>query len=628
MSEALAPVEGPNDENVSGGDMSIEPDVAGSGDFVLQGDVQLNRIRLKRFKQFSDSSIVISSGLTLVAGANNAGKSSLLQALAVWEFCKTAVVMERGNEGLLPQGVGRQGLGIGDEEFSPINLPSLKHLWTNLRTSKSESDPDGYTLSITCEWSQGGHDMCLGFALSLTNDRLFIRVAESTVVASAGVPAFAYLPPFAGMKSREERVGGAIRRRRTGEGVAGAVLRNLLLDMRQRNADTRESLRDPSGRISSANLRRLRESDPWELLQQAIREQFGAELQVSDFSEEYHSYIKIEVVKGVVEGFQLKKHPGYNARDLMVEGSGFLQWLNVYALAVSGEIDVLLLDEPDAHLHPALQQSLVSQLARLLVTNGKQALFATHSSEILRGADPSEILHVKSSRSIKYLTADHQKRGLLEGIGTFFSPKFSKVESTKRVFFYEGPSDLAVLQAVAKKMAIEWPEDMALIQTSDSHKDRALVWRALCDEYGDVSALSLRDRDEEHVNTVGEDLTDKSYNSANDNFTALKWRRRHIEAYLIWPAAVAAASSVPIEQVRQKLADQALAITASSFMPSMAPTPVLEFQAKEVLQSLGCVPGSVAQHLSKDSIPEDLKTVVLRVATFGRGASDGALKTS
>ena len=30
----------------------------------------------------------------------------------------------------------RQGIGLGDDEFSPINVPSLKHLWTNLKSQK------------------------------------------------------------------------------------------------------------------------------------------------------------------------------------------------------------------------------------------------------------------------------------------------------------------------------------------------------------------------------------------------------------------------------------------------------------------------------------------------------------
>ena len=40
-----------------------------------------------------------------------------------------------------------QGLGLGDDEFSPINVPSLKHLWTNLKTQRAE-EPDGYTFKL------------------------------------------------------------------------------------------------------------------------------------------------------------------------------------------------------------------------------------------------------------------------------------------------------------------------------------------------------------------------------------------------------------------------------------------------------------------------------------------------
>lgn len=43
----------------------------------------------------------------------------------------------------------------------------------------------------------------------------------------------------------------------------------------------------------------------------------------------------------------------------MVEGSGFLQWLSVYTLALNPSINVLLLDEPDAHLHTTLQDHLL-----------------------------------------------------------------------------------------------------------------------------------------------------------------------------------------------------------------------------------------------------------------------------
>lgn len=62
------------------------------------------------------------------------------------------------------------------------------------------------------------------------------------------------------------------------------------------------------------------------------------------FSEEYHSYISVEVDKGSIDGFKLKRHANYRPRDLMVEGGGFLQWLSVFALALDPSINVLLLD--------------------------------------------------------------------------------------------------------------------------------------------------------------------------------------------------------------------------------------------------------------------------------------------
>jgi predicted ATPase len=88
----------------------------------------------------------------------------------------------------------------------------------------------------------------------------------------------------------------------------------------------------------------------------------------------------VQVVKGTVDRFKLKRHSGYNPRDLMVEGSGFLQWLSVFALATDPELDLLLLDEPDAHLHSSLQEELRGSLRRVAAASGKQMLVANHAS--------------------------------------------------------------------------------------------------------------------------------------------------------------------------------------------------------------------------------------------------------
>jgi uncharacterized protein YhaN len=55
----------------------------------------IERVTFHRFKQFTDRTLEIHPGVSLLGGGNNAGKSTILHGLAVWEFCCTAIEMER-----------------------------------------------------------------------------------------------------------------------------------------------------------------------------------------------------------------------------------------------------------------------------------------------------------------------------------------------------------------------------------------------------------------------------------------------------------------------------------------------------------------------------------------------------
>lgn len=575
-------------------------------------------VRIRRFKQLKDAVVELHGGMTVIAGGNNAGKSTLLQALAVWEFCKVATIAQRGSAGLTTARPSNQGFGLGDDEFSPINVPSLKHLWSNMKSQKTEEDADGYTLHIECEWEVDGAKKTLGFGLALANDRLFIKVSQSNLTATDAVPVIAYLPPFAGISAREERIRGALRRRRIGEGLAGAVLRNLLLDMRDSNSKERIRLRGERPKIRDADLKRLREQDPWEVLQQTLREVFGAEMSVNDFDEEYHTYIQAYVVKGDVDKYQLTRYPGYTPRDLMVEGSGFLQWLSVYTLATSPVADLLLFDEPDAHLHTSLQAQLVERLTLLAAQYGKQVLLATHSIEIIRDSPADRILEVRNGGSFKYLSEDEQKIGLLVGIGSSYAPRIDRARSTKRVFFYEGSTDLAVLKAITTTLGKIWPTGFSEWQTSAPHKERKALWRALKSEFGDdLAALSLRDRDDESKRSVGPDLEDNQDGGPDTGFMARKWRRRYIESYLIWPAAIASASGHSQPSVELILAKEFGLAIGPTFTQLDAPDAYGDVRAKSILDWFAVSATVLAQHMPVDGICDDLIMLVDQVQEFG-----------
>lgn len=581
----------------------------------------ITKVTFHRFKQFRDQSFDLHPGVSLLGGGNNAGKTTILHGLAIWEFCRTAIEMERGPETFLANYTG-QGLGLGDDEFSPINVPSLKHLWTNLKTQR-DTEPDGYTLRIRCEWIRESAPRHLEFGLALSNDRLFVKPTSSDLTGDDRIPRLAYLPPFAGMTDREMRLTRAIRRRRVGEGLAGGVLRNILLDMQEKNASERVRLRADRTKISDAALSELRSTDPWELVQQNLRTMFGAELYVAPFRDDYHSYIKVEVVKGKVDGYKLKRHPDYNRRDLMVEGSGFLQWLSVFALASDPDIDVLLLDEPDAHLHCSLQEQLVGSLRALGSTTGKQVFVATHSAEILRNAEPADILHVRGgSAGAHYLSEEQQKVGLLAGLGSEYAPRIDRAKRTRRILFVEGRSDLVILKALASKIGLAWPTAWVEWINTGSQKERKQLYLALRSEIPDLVVLSLRDRDDELVEGVGPDLVDIA-GGGDPDFRPRRWRRRYIESYLIWPPAIATASGLTVEDVEGELAAHHALAVAATFTDSGAPQALLDVRAKEILRPpsgtavLGQFDVSaydVVEHMTAEAVCDDVRTFLTELA--------------
>ncbi|MGR8981122.1 MAG: AAA family ATPase [Gammaproteobacteria bacterium] len=103
--------------------------------------MHIKKLQLHRFKQFDDTIIDLKDGLSLVVGGNNSGKSSVLQALATWQFCITLLEIEKGRKAWVPTDK-IQGIGMGMVDFTPMYLPSLAHLWTNLKSQKTKKLTD------------------------------------------------------------------------------------------------------------------------------------------------------------------------------------------------------------------------------------------------------------------------------------------------------------------------------------------------------------------------------------------------------------------------------------------------------------------------------------------------------
>ena len=495
----------------------------------------LKKVIIKNFKRWKNKTIDIHpQNISLLIGGNNSGKSSILQALSLWAFCKVVIENEKGPECLYNH-AKVNGVGLNIDDFSPINVPDLMHLWTGVST-------DGkYTLSIECFWDgEDGNERYLEFSLALVQERLFIKTTKTNLNANDKVPNIVLLTPFAGIEVRESQLSPAVRSRLIGKGLPGSVLRNEIIDLYNNNIKLREQKRGDRPKMKESDLKYIRENDPYEILQKVLFEVFQLQLYPERFNPAFHSYLRVNLKKGRIEKNRFSPFPKFKARDIMTEGSGFLQWLSVFTYALSPNIDVLLLDEPDAHLHPSLQYDLFSHLSRLCEKTDKQIIVATHSSEIIKRWNLKDIIWVNSS-SVNYINHEHQRVAALNNIGSEYCPRIDKVKTNKRILFCENEQDAEYLKIWCSALGLTWPANIVVWGTTAHHRERKLLHEHLLQEIPTLKSLSLADRDYTDPGKVNQDLTingEPDLPAGAPTFYKRAWQRHEIESYMLHPTAI------------------------------------------------------------------------------------------
>jgi hypothetical protein len=580
-------------------------------------------VLVKRFKRFENERFTLhADGLTICAGPNSSGKSTLLHALAVWAFGVAVVRQFKGDEAVRI-GYKGQGAGISAEDFTPINIPDLRHLWLNL---KSQIPSEGYSMAITVKWDEKKLpedttvERILTMSFSLVQDRLFVKAEDSNLTDESHIPVVVYVPPVAGIDAREEFATLPKRRAMLGRGLAGAILRNYLYDLEAESRQQKDSKLKQTGRkrLTTAELSKFRTSDPWERLNSFARERFSFELRIVPFDPDFHTVLKVLVQPKKVTGGRWQNDDGV-ARDLMVEGSGAQQWLTVLAFALSPNTNVLLLDEPDAHLFTGLKLDLVQILSGIACdTGGPQVLLATHAIEILKRYPIERIMDFGAEHP-KFMKDDIQRSKLISGLGHNYAPLIEKARSSRALLFVENKSDQRILEAIANTCGLNWPSDLAIVANTEQHSDRLKLYRNLLEAIDGLKAVSIRDRDHSlHINEVDETtLRQKNIKTVGfPDFHPLTLRRREIENYALIGSALA--EKVGEEETQKWWESRGWAWPHNKDIE----THLLD---QDIKTQLGALLGSTStekflSELAKEDIHQDLKTVAAAICSLGTSA--------
>lgn len=590
--------------------------------------IELTRFKKYKFKKFS----LKSNGLTLLVGGNNAGKSTLIHALAVWEFCKMILLHEKGRE-VFNKDSWRNGEGFGmsAEEFLPIAVPSLNHLWTNLKTQLSPNEKatwqdayPGYIMRIKCIWDYNDQiDRMLEIGLSLVNDRLFIRITDSNLCSEDHLLSVVYLPTFAGVLPKENKATLAERRAFLGRGMAGSIIRNMIYDLYLRDKELQDTLLVGKTRLSSIDKQKLNKESPLQKLQNNLRITFCSQLEIEPFNENFHTVLKVFERKVVRENGEMLVLPKskYTPRDIITQGSGYLQWLSIFCILYNPDIDVILLDEPDAHLHASLQSELLSRLREIIQDDPKKQIFvSTHSVEMIKQA-PLDIIFSMDTQ--KYLFEETSRVAVLTGIGSEYFPKIDLLKRYKRLIFVENESDKKIISILSSTYGMTLTDKIVYWTNTDTHAIRRRIFDSLQGSIPELKCISLRDRDMDNPDVVGEGLKYKAINlPANSHILLLQWRRKNIESYLLCPKAIARATGKSVEEIRQYFQKMfALAIDEEGYIEAVPPEAMITCDGKKIFTKetyglenfFGCNKYDVAKAMTPEEIPEDIKVFLTQV---------------
>lgn len=144
-------------------------------------------------------------------------------------------------------------------------------------------------------------------------------------------------------------------------------------------------------------------------------------------------------------GRQLSLHvrnEGFVA-EVAAMGHGLQMWLQtMWFLTLSKRASTVILDEPDVYMHPDLQRRII----RFLKNRHRQIILTTHSVEIMSEVQPDEILIVDKKRTKSMFASSLPAvQKIIENVGSVHNIHLAKLWNARRFILVEG-KDLKILK--------------------------------------------------------------------------------------------------------------------------------------------------------------------------------------
>ena len=371
----------------------------------------LHYLELQNFKRFGDKQRIELDHPSVLIGPNNCGKTTAIQAIALWS---QAVRTWLDSKGKAPP-KERTSTSINRLNIVSVPVQRTRYFWHNMAVRTGNRDiyfqitlgvlHEHKVEPVTMRFRNQGNEL-----VYCTPDET--TLARSELIETAAGFNVRLLYPMSGLDIEEAVLQPGRIDVLLGQGQTAQVLRNLCLTVFQSSPGD------------------------WKKIVALMKRLFTVDLENPQ-----------ETSRGSIDLFYRQTHVK-DRLDVSLAGRGLQQMLLIVAYLYSDRRNVLLIDEPDAHLEILRQKQIYVLLREIAAERESQVILATHSEVVLEEAREHNLTLLLQGQTNDLA----EKKDMLNTLRNYGTEHYIRARQRGYVLYVEGNTDIDVLRALAKQL--------------------------------------------------------------------------------------------------------------------------------------------------------------------------------
>ena len=398
---------------------------------------KIEKMKIVNFKTFKEVDFHFNDTINILTGTNNCGKTTVLEAIALWNECFIKLIKQaqRSDKTI---GISKGEYRLGNktnyfdfEDIVSIRSPYYEDIFYNLDPSNKillemtiKNETDSITIGFTISKASGSN-----YEIRLSNIKDFDYKKFNNFFTLFPNPINTlFASPVANILLNEEF-------------KTEPVIRDTIL--------RRESIKVLRNRLYNLS------DDLFLELERAVSYILATDIKLDT---------KADKKRDTKIDYDIQLNPKDIFKNIALVGSGTLQIIEILLSIFDEkkELNIILLDEPDSHIHRDIQMRLLDVLIKH--TQNTQIFITTHNESLIRSSKADYIFHleanmVKEYFPITYNTRESIKKGLqpsrqikvLQSLGSESALDLINALEADRLLLVEGKSDPFYLDEIINK---------------------------------------------------------------------------------------------------------------------------------------------------------------------------------